>query len=405
MGSDQAGRRPAESRQAQVCVIGAGTRFLSGISYYTLRLANALARSHQVSVILMRRLLPAFLYPGRKRVGAKLTQLEFAPAVQVFDGVDWFWMPSLVRALLFLLRRRPSIVVFQWWTGTVLHTYLLLALASRLLGARVIVEFHEVLDTGEAKLPLAQAYVAQFLPVLLRLAEGFVVHSEYDRRILDERYGLRGRPVALIPLGSFDHYQNASVRAYRPAPSSCCNLLFFGVIRPFKGLEDLITAFNSIPQEEAGGYWLTIVGETWEGWTLPSDLVARSRYWERITFVNRYVRDEEVAAYFAGADAVVLPYHRSSASGPLHVAMSYGLPVVVTRVGGLTEAVADYKGAILVPPKDPAALRRALTEVAGMWGKRFSDPHSWERTLARYEALFAVLKPRHESQKTEAIGW
>jgi glycosyltransferase involved in cell wall biosynthesis len=103
------------------------------------------------------------------------------------------------------------------------------------------------------------------------------------------------------------------------------------------------------------------------------------------------VRDEEVAAFFSGADAVVLPYHRSSASGPLHVAMSHGLPVVVTRVGGLTEAASNYGGVVWLPPRDPVALRKALGQLLEMRGKRFSDSHSWEETVGRYNSLFDIL--------------
>lgn len=381
-----------ENQQLSVCVVGAGKRFLSGISYYTLHLTNTLAQSHKVSAILMRQLLPRAFYPGRKRVGANLTQLEYNPEVRVFDGVDWYWLPSIIRSLSFLIRERPDVMVFQWWSGTVLHSYLLLALAARLLRAQVVIEFHEVLDSGEAKIPLARAYVRLFAPLFVRLAQGFVIHSEYDRKSLQRHYNLGKRPISVIHHGPYDHCQPINEeQGYRTAPISCCNLLFFGVIRPFKGLEDLITAFDALSENEVAKYWLTIVGETWEGWTLPAELIERSRYRDRITFVNRYVSDAEVSRFFAGADAVVLPYHRSSASGPLHMTMSYGLPVVVTRVGGLTEVVVGYDGAILVSPEDTGALQRALIEVAKLRGRRYIDPHSWENTALRYRGLFDAL--------------
>jgi len=166
------------------------------------------------------------------------------------------------------------------------------------------------------------------------------------------------------------------------------------VIRPFKGVEDLIQAFNGIPPSEISRYRLTVVGEIWEGWTLPAELIARSPYRERITFIERYVHDEEVSLLFAHADAVVLPYHRSSSSGPLQIAMSCGLPVVVTAVGGLPEAVAGYGGAILVSPKDPIALRKALAMAARLRGRAFSDPHSWDSVVDRYDHLFSTLSPR-----------
>jgi glycosyltransferase involved in cell wall biosynthesis len=394
-----------EKRPLRLCVVGAGTRFLSGISYYTINLVNALARSHEVSAILMRQLLPTRIYPGRKRVGANLTRLEYDPLVRVFDGVDWFWLPSMLRALVFLVRERPDGVVFQWWSGTVLHSYLLLALVARLLGARVVIEFHEVLDPGEAKLSLVQAYVRLVAPFMVRLAHGFVIHSEHDRKLLRRHYNLEQRPIALIPHGPYNHYQLATGgQEHRTAPAACCNFLFFGVIRQYKGLEDLIRAFNALPENEIGKYWLTIVGETWEGCTMLASLIDRSRYRDRITFVNRYVFDAEVAEFFARADAVVLPYHRSSASGPLQIAMSCGLPVVVTRVGGLIEAVAGYEGAIMVPPGDPVALRSALLEVAKLRGKRYSDPHSWEHTTTRYLELFDALRSSSGSVGLKANG-
>lgn len=381
-----------EKRQLHICVVGAGKRFLSGISYYTLHLTNVLAQSNKVSAILMRQLLPRTFYPGWKRVGANLTQLEYDPAVRVFDGVDWYWLPSIFRSLAFLIRERPDVIVFQWWSGTVLHSYLVLALAAKLLRSQVVIEFHEVLDTGEAKLPLARAYVRLFAPLLVRLTHGCVIHSEYDRDLLQKHYRLDKRPMELIPHGPYNHCQlTDKSKGHRDVPTSYCNLLFFGVIRPFKGLEDLIAAFDALPEDEISKYWLTIVGETWEGWTQPAELIARSQYRDRITFVNRYVSDVEVAQFFAGADAVVLPYHRSSASGPLHMAMSSGLPVVVTRVGGLIEAVARYDGAILIPPEDTVALQSALLEVVKLRGRRYTDPHSWEHTALRYRALFDAL--------------
>ena len=89
-------------------------------------------------------------------------------------------------------------------------------------------------------------------------------------------------------------------------------------------------------------YWLTVVGETWEGWDLPIKGVQSSPHRSRITLVNRFVDDDEVAAHFAGADAVVLPYHRSSASATAQAAVSNGLPLVVSDVSSLACAVASF---------------------------------------------------------------
>jgi glycosyltransferase involved in cell wall biosynthesis len=129
--------------------------------------------------------------------------------------------------------------------------------------------------------------------------------------------------------------------------------------------------------DEAAGLRLTVIGETWEGCTEPGRLIAASPYRDRITFVNDYVPDDVVAAAFSQADVVVLPYRRSSSSGPLHVAMSWGLPVVVSRVGGLPEAAAGYAGAVFTEPGDTDSLRFAIRQAVALAGRRFPDPRRW----------------------------
>ena len=379
----------------RVLVVGSGTRFLSGISVYSVRLANALAEAgHRTSLVTMRQLLPTRLYPGRKRVGASLTDLRRDPRVRLFDGVDWFWLPSLVRAAAFIIRRRPEVVVLQWWTGTVLHTYLAICLLARLTRARVIIEFHEVLDTGEVRIPLWRTYAGIMGAAVVRLANAFAVHSTFDRELLHGRYKLGRRPVAIIPHGPYEHYRAPAgdTPPLRMAPPDALNLLYFGVIRPYKGLEDLVAAFDTIPESEIEGYWLTVVGETWEGWTLPAERITTSRYSDRISFVNRYVHDRELDGFLRGADTVVLPYQRSSISGPLHVAMAYGLPIVMTDVGGNTEAAHGYEGMVLVPPADPPALTRALRGLHTMRGVLSRHDHSWQHVAEGYEILFQEVK-------------
>jgi glycosyltransferase involved in cell wall biosynthesis len=377
------------SQAGAVLIVGSGTRFVSGISYYTHKLAVALSAQRTVGVVLMRKLIPQALYPGRERVGARLTELTYPAGVPVVDGVDWYGGLGLLRAVALITRLRPATVVLQWWTGAVLHTYIILALYSRMLGAQIIIEFHEVQDTGETKLLGAARYVRTFSGRLMALASAAVVHSESDVEPIRRGYRFENRPVAVIPHGPFDQYTGG--HPVREAPADAFNLLFFGTIRPYKGLEDLILAFNSLAPNEANAMWLTVVGETWEGWTQPAELIAQSPYRDRISFVNRYLTDAELAGHLAGADAVALPYRRSSASGPLHVTMAEGLPVIVTSVGGLEEAGRGYGGAVWVPPGDPAAIRRAFARVRALAGTRHVDPQSWESTAGRYGELFAIL--------------
>jgi glycosyltransferase involved in cell wall biosynthesis len=238
--TEPAGQGNATTNQQRVCIVGPSTRFLRGISDYTIRQINEFVKEYSVSAILMRQLLPARFYPGRERVGSNVTEQKTSPRAKVLDGVDWYWFPSLFRAMGFLLRERPTVIIFHWWTGTVLHSYLFLAILARMLHAKVVIEFHEVLDPGEWLIPIAKRYVKLFAHWLMRIAQGFVIHSEFDRSNLDEVYGLHNRPVAVIPLAPFDQYQLKADKAIlRDAPPDCLNILYFGLICSYKGVEHL----------------------------------------------------------------------------------------------------------------------------------------------------------------------
>jgi glycosyltransferase involved in cell wall biosynthesis len=226
---------------------------------------------------------------------------------------------------------------------------------------------------------------------LLARSDAFVVHSEFDRRQVAATFAVSGRPLHVLPHGPFDHHVGETPVAATPAADGLTTVLFFGTIRPYKGLEHLVTAFNALTEDEARGLRLLIVGETWEGWDLPLELARRSPHADRIEIVNRYVHDDEISGFFARADAVALPYTRSSASGPLHIAMAFGRPIVLTDVGGLRDGAAGYAGITWVPPNDEAALTEALRALPAVRGMRYPDVRSWDDTVQTYEKLIGEL--------------
>lgn len=382
-------------RRRRIMLVGSGFHFLGGLSVYTCSLANALADSHDVSVLLLNRLIPTRLYPGGHRAGEDLTSLRYDPRVEIVAELDWFWGPSIARVAAVLRREKPDVIVLQWWTAATLHTYLMLARLAARHGIPLLIEIHELQDTAEAQLPLVARYCRRYLRRLVGRSAGVILHNQHDAELLKAALGndiLDNVPARTAPHGPYDHI---AVRD-RPAdplgaapcePDRPLRVLFFGLIRPYKGLEDLICAFNRMRADQAAQFELCIVGETWNNWTLPAELIAASAHRERIRFVNRYVSDAEAAEHFGNADVLVLPYRRGSASGPLHIAMTHGIRVVLYAVGGLVEAVRDYEGATLVPPGDVTALSEALLSVASRPRERFADPHSWAPLQRAIETL------------------
>lgn len=391
---------PDEPRpQLKVCVVGSGTKFVSGISYYTYFLACALKQRYDVVAILMRHLIPKRWYPGRQRVGHSVMAYDLTSEVPTFDGVDWWAWPSVPRALSFLRAQRPHVLILQWWSSSVLLWYLLMARQVVRRGGVIVVELHEDLDTGEASIPLLGWFASRGLKALCRRAAMLVVHSTWDRDRMAASLGIDPQRFRVIRHGPYQMPGAAPGGATGPPEArprhetSELTVLFFGTIRPYKGLEHLVEAFEQLRRDTAVPWKLVVVGETWEGWTLPVELIKRSPYRDDIELINRYVTDQEAASYYDRADIVALPYLRSSASGPLAIAQACGLPVVTTEVGGLVEAAADYTGAVFVQPGSPDDLARGLLAAADLRGRMHSAPVTWQAVAQSYADIFSAVAP------------
>jgi glycosyltransferase involved in cell wall biosynthesis len=221
--------------------------------------------------------------------------------------------------------------------------------------------------------------------------DAVVVHSEHGGARLTQELGVDPERVHVIPHGAFAHLAELPAVA-PPFQTDKRVVLFFGLLRPYKGLDVLMEAWRGIEDAE-----LWIVGmPRMDVATLIADAPPNVR------IVPRFVGDAELPAYFARADLVVLPYREIEQSGVLFTALAFGKPLLVSGVGGFAE-LAERGAAHAVAPGDPAALHDALAgllanpaalaalgERAGLAARA---DYGWdaiaERTLALYEQLLS----------------
>jgi glycosyltransferase involved in cell wall biosynthesis len=249
-----------------------------------------------------------------------------------------------------------DVVHLQWLTAPVLDVHLL---PDRPL----VLTAHDLLPRE----PRAGQVRAQ--RQLFDRVGALIVHSEYGRRRLVGRLGVPEAKVHVIHHGAFEHVAAFAGGALPPELAGGAGeggpvVLFFGLLRPYKGLETLLRAWRGID-----GAQLWIAGRPMMD-LAPLRAVAT----DGVRFVLRFVTDQEVTALFTRADVIVLPYARTERfdqSGVLATALAFGKSVVLTDVGGFSE-VAAAGAARLVPAQDPAALHEALTELIG-------DPAARER--------------------------
>jgi glycosyltransferase involved in cell wall biosynthesis len=312
-----------------------------------------------------------------------------APGRRAFKGAEH--LGDMLR-----LRRTidADVVHYQWLTMPALDARLLPPRRPRLMTA------HYVLPPSPTRRQRDEARR------VFGAMDAVVAHSEHGARRLGDEVGLDPGRVRVIPHGAFDYLTR--LPRERPLPAELQGaegpvILFFGLLRPYKGIDTLLEAFRKLDGAE-----LWIVGNPRMDVAPLYELAARAK--GSVRFVTRFIEDAEIPAIFRRADLVVLPYRDAEHSGVLYTGLAFGKPLVLSTVGGFPE-VAASGAARLVAPEDPAGLATTLDELARDAGARerlaaaarqaAAGPYSWDsvaaRTLSLYEELLAASPNRTAS--------
>jgi glycosyltransferase involved in cell wall biosynthesis len=277
---------------------------------------------------------------------------------------------------------QADVVHFQW---------LDVQLLDRLLLPRrpLVLTAHDLLPR-EPRAGQARAQRALYGAV-----DAIVTHSEYGRGQLVGELGLDSRKVHVIHHGAFEHLTrlpDTALPAEMSAPRGPV-VLFFGLLRPYKGVDVLLRAWREVQGAE-----LWIVGRP-----RMDAAPLRALAGPTVQFVSRFVSDAELAACFRRATVAVLPYSRTERfdqSGVLATALAFGTPTVLTDVGGFAE-VAATGAAQLVAPGDPDALARALSDLledeparermAAAAAAAAAGPYSWDEAARRTLGVYGEL--------------
>jgi glycosyltransferase involved in cell wall biosynthesis len=241
--------------------------------------------------------------------------------------------------------------------------------------------------------------------LLYGAVDAVVAHSDYGRGQLVERLGVDPAKVRVIHHGAFEHLLHVPAAELPGELRAAAGpvVLFFGLLRPYKGIEVLLEAWRQLGVAAPGGG----APDPPELWIVGRSRMAieplRALAPPGVRFVARFVSDPELAACFRRADAVVLPYletERFDFSGVLATALAFGKPAVVSDVGGFKE-VAEAGAARLVPPGDPTALRDALGALIADPAERerlalgaraaAAGPYSWSEAARQTLALYREL--------------
>lgn len=274
-------------------------------------------------------------------------------------GEDPAWLRGIryirgsVRALLGARLGRARVAHFHFFHVGPLELFNVTL--AKVLGLKVVVTAHDVRSFVES---LSVSWMAKRA---YRVADRIIAQSEVSRGELVSVLGEPEEKIDVIPHGNYLPFigevpSRKVARGRIGVAEDAPVLLFFGQIKEVKGLDILLDAMPDLLRKYPDAL-LVVAGKVWK-----DDF---RRYRERIEGLGisdncvlhiRYVPDSEVASYYAAADAVVLPYRRIYQSGVLLMAMSYGKPVVVSDIEGMTEVISDGVNGYVFPSGDSQAL-------------------------------------------------
>jgi glycosyltransferase involved in cell wall biosynthesis len=335
----------------KVGIVGPAFPYKGGGAHHTTELAHRLvAAGHEVTLESWRAQYPSFLYPGHQTISA--------PEGTPFDGtrrrLAWYRPDGWYAAGRRL--RSCDVVVLVVLSPVQVPAYLGI-LAGLRHRARTVALCHNVLPHER------KPYDVPLMRALLGRVDGLLVHSPAQAAVAQSFFTTPTRVAELpahLPIGA----SSTRLEGVRD------RLLFFGMVRPYKGLDVLLRAIAAGPPEVS----LTVAGEFWGGLDETRALIATLGLTDRVTLRPGYVPAAQVPELFDAADALVLPYRSATASQNVFMAFEHGVPVIATSAGTLADHVRDGVDGLVCEPDDVASLTEAL--------KRFYAPGEPARLAA-----------------------
>ena len=301
---------------------------------------------------------------------------------------------------LFLLMRyirqfKPDVIHFQWTPIPVMDSVFLTLLKK--MGYKIVYTAHEVLPFR------TKIWDRVIFRIIYKMADKIIIHLSMFRKDLIQQFGVKDKNIVVACEGNRDDFIGEGITKNKAKESISLNgkqpvILFFGAIKPYKGLKNLILAFPKIKSKFPDAK-LLIAGRLHLNFSPFRNLIRELDLSNKVITDLRFVPTERVKVYFSAADLVVLPYVKAYNSGVLIQAYSFGKPVVTSNIGCFPDMVEDGKSGYLVPPADIDKLAETISNILshevkltqmGSYARHLAETkYSWKKTA---ETTFKVYE-------------
>ncbi len=357
-------------KKKNIAFIGPIEPFRSGVAKHSTQIALELSKRDDVvlQVYSFKRLYPKVLFPGdddRDKHLQPPEQLDAKFWIDTLNPLTWQKVISSIK------KSSVDTVIVPAWTFFVAPCLGWISRALQRSGIHVIAIVHNAFDheAGNVKNALMKYQLLN--------STSFVCHNQ---SLADDIKQVVGTPsISVSPHPIFDQYPQAKGELKRRAN---VELLFFGIIRDYKGLDILLEALTQMPADL--NYHLSIVGECWGDINQYKKQAQEFGLSENVEFVHRYVSDQEAAEYFHRADAVVLPYRSMTGTGVIPLAYHYKKPVIATNLPAFHEVIEQAKTGVIANGVSVSSVAESLIEFASKYKAEDMEKH-----IVAYRKLFS----------------
>ncbi|GAB4293780.1 MAG: glycosyltransferase family 4 protein [Ignavibacteriaceae bacterium] len=333
----------------KIFIISSAFPYRGGIANFAGLLYTELSKNHSVTVVTFKRQYPSFLFPGKSQLEPDNHSVKI-PSVQLIDSINpvtWYMTAKHI------LNEKPDLVIFKYWLPFFSPSFGFIAGKLKKQGIPLACIFHNVIP--HERIPgdkILSMYFVRKVDHFITLSES--VKNDLSLLVPDKKTLVLFHPV----LSFFGELTDKKIAKEYLQISAEKLLLFFGIVREYKGLDVLINALSrlsSLPDLK-----LLVAGEFYSDKNSYLKLIEKKGLMDKIIVRDNFIPASEVKYYFSAADAVILPYRSATQSGIVQIAMNFRKPVIASDVGGLSEVVKHGITGYIVEKENPQKLADAI---------------------------------------------
>ncbi len=318
---------------AKIFIIGPAFPLRGGLATFDELFCNAFnEQGHSCEIISYSLQYPGFLFPGSTQFdtsGVAPKHLKIHTLINSVNPLSW------IKTARFIKKQKPDFIVFRFWIPFMGPALGSIARMVRKSGVKVLAITDNVIPHEK------RIGDAAFSKYFINGCDGFVTMSKAVMKDLEKFTTTPHKKYLLHPLyTSFgEKIDKYTARKALGLDEHKKIVLFFGLIRKYKGLDMLLDAFHEL--KSSPDINLLIAGEFYEDKQPYLDLIEKYQIQDRVILHGKFIANEDVKLYFSAADLVALPYRSATQSGVTQVSFHFEVPTLVTNVGGLSEIIPD----------------------------------------------------------------